>query len=208
MTPPQIIHYGPERDQQLIVQISHRVTHNPPEDTQGWIDFLCHDMIDETIRKVTASSKDSLGKSWEPVWIPYHDGVNSTAPLSFFTNSLTSRQDRSQGKGLSLTHGRALLDRANFSNWDTDGTQAVRNCNANAIFMLNVTEEDVNSFRQLFQENLMAFHIKAQVCKSKLHSYPEPLRVVHVMYYDNNIQPNDFIKNVLKVIEKVNGSKI
>ena len=74
-----------------------------------------------------------------------------------------------------------------------DGTQAARNLNVNAIFMLNGTEEDVNSFRWLFQENLIAFHKKPQLWKSKLQSFPYPSRVGHVMYCANNIQLNDLI---------------
>ena len=46
---------------------------------------------------------------------------------------------------------------------------------------------------QLSQENLMSFHSKSQVCKSKLQSCPEPPRVGHVMYCANNIQLNDLI---------------
>ena len=91
LTPPQMIQYGNERYHQFGVNYSKRVTHNPPEDTLGWIDFICHNMMAETIRKVATSSKNSLGKSWEPVWIPYHSGVNSAAPLYFSTNYLTSR---------------------------------------------------------------------------------------------------------------------
>ena len=61
---------------------------------------------------------------------------------------------------------------ANFSKWDADVTPDARNCNVNAIFMFNVTKEDINSFRRQFQENLMAFHKKSQVWKYKLQSCP------------------------------------
>ena len=70
--------------------------------------------------------------------------------------------------------------------------------------MFNRAEEDVNSFRRLFQENIMAFNKNAQVCKSKLQSCTEPSRVVHVMHCANKIQSNDILENVLKAIEKEN----
>ena len=154
------------------------------------------------------SSKNSIGRSWEPVWIPYHDGFNNASPLSLSANPLTSRQDRIEGKCLSWTHGRSLIDRANFIKWDTDGTQSDRNHNVNSRFMFNRTEEDVNIFRRLFHENLTAFHNEAQVQKSKIKSCPETSRVVHVVYCANSIQSNDLIVNVPKVTEKEKGSKI
>ena len=74
--------------------------------------------------------------------------------------------------------------------------------------MSDGTEEEVNSFRQLFQENLMDFHNKDQVWKLKLQSCPEPSRVGHGIYCANNIHSNDIVTHVLKVIEKKNGPKI
>ena len=63
-------------------------------------------------------------------------------------------------------------------------------------------------FRRLFQENLLAFLNKTQVCKQKRQSCTEPSRVGHVMYCANNIQLNYLIANVLKVMEKEYGSNI
>ena len=107
-------------------------------------------MMAETIRKVSASLKNILGRSWEPVWIQYHDGVNIAPPLYFSANSLIYRQEIPEGKGLSYTNSRSPLDREKFSKWDTDGTQPARIRNVNARFMFNRTEEDVNSFRRIF----------------------------------------------------------
>ena len=74
--------------------------------------------------------------------------------------------------------------------------------------MFNGTKEDINNFRRNFQENLMAFHKKAQVCKAKLQSWLEPSKVVHVMYGANNIQSTDLIVNGLTVVEKEKNWKI
>ena len=82
------------------------------------------------------------------------------------------------------------------------------NGNINARFMFNGTEEDVNIFRRLFQGNLMAFHNKAQVWKSKLRSCSEPSRVGHVICCADNIHSNDLISNSLEVIKKENVPKI
>ena len=91
---------------------------------------------------------------------------------------------------------------------DPDGIQSVRNRNVNARFMFNGTEKDINSFRQMSQENLKDFHNKTQFCKSELQSFLYPSSVGHVIYYANNIQSKDIIENVLKLIEKENGSNI
>ena len=187
VTSPQIIAYGHDRDKQLRVQISHKVNHNPLKDTQGRIDFICLDMMDETIRKVAASSKNILGRSWETVWIPYHEGVNTPYPLSISTNYRTSRQDIPEVKFLSWTYGRYLPDRGNFIKWETDRHRSARIRNINARFMFNGTEKYINSFRQMFQENLKDFHNKSQFCRSKLQSFPYPSSVGHVIYYANNI---------------------
>ena len=52
-----------------------------------------------------------------------------------------------------------------------------RNRNINTRFMFNGTKEDINNFRILLQENLMAFHNKEQVRKAKIQSSQNPPRV-------------------------------
>ena len=74
--------------------------------------------------------------------------------------------------------------------------------------MLNGAKEYVNIFRMHLQENIMSFHLKVQVWKYKLQSFPDPSKVVYVMYCTNNIQIIDMITNILEVIEKGNGQKI
>ena len=56
-----------------------------------------------------------------------------------------------------------------------------RNRNINAQFMFNGTKEDINNFKILLQENLMAFHNKEQVWKAKIQSLPEPSKGSHAM---------------------------
>ena len=120
----------------------------------------------------------------------FHIMMESTTPssISFPTTSLKSRQYRLEGKDLPWTHGRNLIERENFSNWEMDGTQSFRNHNIKDQCTSNVTEEDVNIFKRLFQENLIVFHNKDQVCKSRLQSCPNPSRVGHVIHCVNNIQ--------------------
>ena len=74
--------------------------------------------------------------------------------------------------------------------------------------MFNGTKYNINTFRILLQENLMAFHNKAQVWKAKLQSFPEPSKVSHKMYCANNIQASDLIYNVLSVHERENECKV
>ena len=106
--------------------------------------------------RVVKEPREAMGASLDSIpWWSQH-----IAPISFSEKSLVLRQDRPEGKGLSLTHGRTLLDRADFRKWDMDGTQSARNCNVNDWFMFNRTEENVNSFRRLFQGNLMVFNKK------------------------------------------------
>ena len=56
-TPPTVVHYVIRRNQQLRVQISHRVTKPPPSQTQEWTDFLFHEMMEKPISRLTHSSK-------------------------------------------------------------------------------------------------------------------------------------------------------
>ena len=66
--------------------------------------------------------------------------------------------------------------------------------------MFNGTSEDTNNFRRLPQENLKAFHNKAQVWKSKLQTCHEPENVGHAMYGSNNILAFDLISNILALV--------
>ena len=158
-----------------------------------WIDFLCHDMMADTINKVVSSSNKNLVKSWYPIWIPYYNGINSAPSISFPSTKIRAKYPRLKAKGLSWNNGRALLYRSNFSKWDNYGTLSDRNLIVKACFIFNRMVEDVNTFRSPFQENLMDFHAKVQVWKSKLQFYPEPYKVGHVMYFANNIQTDYFI---------------
>ena len=62
VNPTRIIHYGHERYHQLRVNISHRATQNPPEDTQGWIEFLCHYIMAEFFERLQRCQIIALGK--------------------------------------------------------------------------------------------------------------------------------------------------
>ena len=54
----------------------------------------------------------------------------------------------------------------------------------------------------------MEFHPKAQVCKSKLQSCPDPYKLGYLVHSANNIQMVDLITNVLEVKETENGYNI
>ena len=186
-TPSKLIHYGHSQDQQIIIQITHRVMQNAPTYNQEWIDYLFHDMVSNTIIKLESSSKNILGHTWNSVWIPYIKVINVAPTISFATNTTRDKTPIQKSKGLSWKYVRTLFDRANFSKWDTYVTPDARNLNFNAIFMFNGTTEDINNFRRQFQENLMAFHKKSQAWKSKLQPWSEPSKVGHVIYGANNI---------------------
>ena len=89
-----------------------------------------------------------------------------------------------------------------------DRNKSARIRNVNARFMFNGTEKDINSFRQMSQENLKDFHNNFFFCKSELQSFLYPSSVGHIKTRPHGRQSKDIIENVLKLIEKENGSNI
>ena len=80
---------------------------------------------------MSASYKNSLGRSQETVWIPYQNGVNGSPSISFHYNTIISKYTDISAKGISWNNGRALLDRANFIKWYNDGALADMNRSVN-----------------------------------------------------------------------------
>ena len=202
--PPIVIHYEKGRYKKLRVQISQKFTNNVPTDTQEWIVHLCHNTISEMISNMSESSKNSLGKSWGTVWIQYHEIVNTAPSIYFHSTTIRSKDPVLSAKGISYNNRRELLDWASFRKLDNYRTTTARNHSLTAHFMLNWTKKYFNIFRTYLQENIMKFHTKAQVWKSKLQSWPEPSKVGYGIYCAKNTQMVDLIKNVLGVIEKEN----
>ena len=79
-------------------------------------------MVSRTLKIVMAESKNSQGKSWPPVWIPFHDGVDGVTPIYFHTTPPGSKDPVKESEGLPWDSGRALLDRESFRKWSEDGT--------------------------------------------------------------------------------------
>lgn len=75
-------------------------------------------MIAKSVDAVMATSKNGLGRSWEAVWILWHDGI-SACPITLGKKNNGIIKD---AKGFSWNHRKALLDNASFSNWDDDST--------------------------------------------------------------------------------------
>ena len=94
-------------------------------------------MIAETVSRMASTSNNSLGKSWEAVWIPYHDGVEGDPSIPFPTTTIRKKYPASVAIGLSWDNGRYILDRASFNKWENDGTPAAKKRNVNARFMFN-----------------------------------------------------------------------
>ena len=130
---------------------------------------------------MSESSKNTLDKSREIVWIPYHDRVNRAPSISFPSTTIRYNYLVLEVKGLSCNNNRSLLDQEIFIKWDNGGTLAERNYSVNARFMSNGKKEDVIIFRIYLQENIMEFHPNYQVCESKLQSYTEPFKVGYVI---------------------------
>ena len=76
---------------QIRLQLSQKFTDNLPNETQDWINRLCSEMVSKTLKSVAAESKNSLGKSWYPVWIPFHGWVDRVTPILLHTNSPRSK---------------------------------------------------------------------------------------------------------------------
>ena len=96
-------------------------------------------MIAKTIERVVAKPSNSLGKPWDPVWVPHHDGVDSTSPIGLYKGGIRSKYPTKEALGLSCNSGRALLERASFSRWDDDGTPKEKLRNVNVQFLINGT---------------------------------------------------------------------
>ena len=76
--------------------------------------------------------KNSLGNSWDIIWIPYHDRVDGALPISFHKNTIRSRYPESKALGLSQNSGKILLDIASFRKLNGDGSPSAKNRNVNA----------------------------------------------------------------------------
>ena len=74
-------------------------------------------MIAKTLNIISATSKDSMGKSWETVWIPYQIGVYGVPFISIYYNSIISKDPSKSALGILRSNGRAILDRAMFRKW-------------------------------------------------------------------------------------------
>ena len=96
-------------------------------------------MMAETANKVASSSKNSLGKYWETIWIPYYDVINGAPSISFPSTMIRAKDPQLEAKGISWKNGRSLLQTENFITWDTSGTPSARNCSVNSRFVFNGT---------------------------------------------------------------------
>ena len=81
-TRPQATHYEFQRDSQIRPQIIHKITEGCPNDTQDYIKPFCYKMITMTVAIVIYTSSNGVGKPWDAVWVPYHDGIDGTDPIS------------------------------------------------------------------------------------------------------------------------------
>ena len=91
-------------------------------ESQDWINNLCHDTVYKAISRVVTTTKSGLGKAWDTVWIPYHDGVHVSKPISSQTNSPQFKDPKKEALGLSWNNRQALLVRATFRKRDGDST--------------------------------------------------------------------------------------
>ena len=85
--------------------------------------------------------------------------------------------------------------------WDKYGTIDANPGRFNLSLLYNVTIEDCYFLQQLLQDKIVAFHPKAQVCKSKLETCPEPSKVVFILYSAPNFQISYLVNNFLGVIK-------
>ena len=79
----QCTHCGFFCGPQIRLHISVKITDHVPTDTQECINTLCHNVVVKTIPRVVSTTKNGLGKAWDPVWITYHDGVEKVNHISF-----------------------------------------------------------------------------------------------------------------------------
>ena len=164
----QVTPYIFQRYRQLRFQISHKITEGFPTDTQDYISSFCYEIIAMTVSRVISTSSNGLGKSWDPVWVPYHYGFDGTYPIPLYKKGIRTKELTKDTLSLLWNSGRCLLDRASFGKWDNDGTGRAKPRNVNVQFLVNGLDEDINTFWILFQEIIQTYSSKAQVYKVKL----------------------------------------
>ena len=158
------------------------------------------------ISRVVPTTKNGLGKAWDTVWIPYHDGVDGAKPISSQSKFPQYKDSNKESLGLSWKNGQSLLDRATFNKWEFDGTPQAKPHNMHIILLFNIPPKYTNYFRRYIQKALKDFKLKAQLWKSKLQKFPDPSQVGFIIYSANTLQVNLLVKNVLSVIKKKKNS--
>ena len=176
-----MVHYGLNRNHQLRVQISQKMTNTPPSHTQAWTDTLCQDMVANTLVTIEESWRKILFNPWDIKWIPFQGRKFGVPIINFFTNRHGGKYPEAEAIVLSCSKRRPLLDRANFSTWYKYCTRDANPRRVNLRLLYNGTKEDGDSLRQILQDNIVAFHPKSQVWKFKLQTRPEPSKVVFIM---------------------------
>ena len=117
---------------------------------------------------MVSTFSSGMGKPWDPVCIPYHDGIYSTSPIPQENKGIRPIYLAKESMYLSWNSGRDLLGRSYFSKWDKNVTASAKTCNVNVRFLINRMSKDINEFRRLFQESIQIYIPKAQVRKSKI----------------------------------------
>ena len=94
-------------------------------------------MIAETVSIISSTSKNSLGKLWEPVWIPYHNGFGGVPYIPFCSTAIRTKDPVLVALVISCNNGRHLIYRESFSKWKDNGNPAAKKLNFNAWFLFN-----------------------------------------------------------------------
>ena len=76
------------------------------------------------------------------------------------------------------------------------------------MILINRLSDDINTFRRHSQDHIKSFHLKAQVWKSKLQTFPEPSKVGSIMLSSHMLQVHHLVGNVVTAIERENGDTI
>lgn len=193
--PPKVVHYGIERDLQIRLALKIRPPNPPPSDAQAWIDSFAHDMLAETVMRLIRSTANSLGKPFRPALIPFHDGMTAT-PLLFDS----ALGEHTSSRGLTWEHARALLDKANFSQWEGDNEGKGKIRTINARFLINGIEDDVDRFRRAMHENLKPYDEKGSVYHFILRNCATPTRAGYLMHSAPIFSVKEHIRHVTRVI--------
>ena len=82
------------------------------------------------------------------MWIPFHGRKVGAPIIKFFTNRHGGKYPEAEATGLSWYNGRELLDWANFSTWENDGTINAKPRRFNTHLLYNVTKEDGDYLQQ------------------------------------------------------------